>query len=668
VANDQARVGIKITADAGQAKAEIDSTTESTNALGASASLNAENFAALKEMVASVGTEVADLTEILAADDASLETMQSALGRTTVAVANLREVIATLQEAGQPVPASVLVALDLAQTKVVALTEEFHGLAAAETEAGTAGAAAGEKVALGGVNIDRAATSSRGLKLALLGVTESMGGVIGVVAPWLLLLTLAPTVISQVATGVEKLTGFLASSRDKLADWVEGVQESIDVERKKGETDDQYSARLKIATDLQQKATEAQTAMNAGVLPLIDNIKLATVAWIAHEIALHPTPQLYALLAEASKAAGLKVVESFSDVQAKAEALNVTLQAILAVQGPAAATTWAEANRGAVKEIIQAYSDQGQKVPPEIQKVADALGIMSREQEKATKLQKELNAELQKASDQYVKSEPEIVKLALAVEDSEKAYVKATAAVEAHRRETNTAIEANTKTTVEGIDKQIESLDSLGLTQDEKNKKENDLLAEITKVRTDALNKEIENNKKAEDDQATLDRKEAERLIAFQERATKEGISLAVLGDAKDALKGKVTDLTDKIVEELKQHGYAAAAAVAAGDRLEKEATPKVVKLADAHTKVNDAMRAAPDAASAAGSAFDTLGTHVDGLAQKLVNLQHQIDAATGSAGGGGIPGLQGGAPLVGGEIGGGGDGGGTGGGGGGGF
>ena len=646
-------VHVEVTADGSQAKQEFADTAAAEQQVGDSAqsasSASSAYFEGLAARVAAVKVEVADLSEIVKDEDLSLtfDQMQSAVGRATVAVAELRSVVASLQASGQPVPASTLAALAQAEAQVTSLTTELHALAAAEEEAGTAGQAAGGRVGGSAPEIEKAAVSSRGFRVALLDMTTGIGGVVGALAPWILALTLAPTVISQVSKGIETLVGWLATGRDKLADWIEGVDSSTDAERKKGETDQEYADRLKTVADLQQKGTEAVFAQAAGLISETSNVKLATVEWIAHQAAIQKTPELYALLNAALAAAGLKTVKTFDDIKTEAEKLEVSLQAELAVNGPAAAATFAEKNRAAVQEVVQGYADAGQRVPPAIQKIADALGIESRQAEQASKLHAEIDKTLQKMSDQYLASVPKLAALSLELQKNEQEYTKSTAAIEEHRRQANAAIEDETKNTVSGLYAQISALKEKGLSDQQYADEVNRILGEVKKVRDDATKAELKNNDDAKQSQDALDRDEADKLIKFQERARAEGTSLQGLTVFRQTLQKAVVDLTGKVEEELKAHGLAAAAAVAAGDRLKTDATPKVENHAKAVEKVNGALRDMPTASAGAVGSLGQLGSAVDEVAEKLLRTQQILNELNGAATGGSPNGGAGGSATA---------------------
>jgi len=221
--------------------------------------------------------------------------------------------------------------------------------------------------------------------------------------------------------------------------------------------------------------------------------------------------------------------------------------------------------------------------------------------------------------------ERKVYDLVEALEAERKKHIETVAAIELHRQEQNAAIADSTAKTVAALDTQIDALVKKENFDAADANKLNDLLGQESAARKKALDQTVANNTAAalsEEEEAKRDTKAKSDIIG---KLKDLGESLESAQKTHDKYKAHVEAVISVMEDQALKAAAAAEAHVAAGNRLEKEASPKVESHAKLHERVVTALAAVPGATTTAGESLSNFGDKCVALGDKLDAIRVHI-------------------------------------------
>jgi len=676
---DEARVGISITADTSQAKPAIDSVAASTKELGVASEQSAAASTAELEAVdaktkilgtaagqydaatlAALGFKLAQEEEgVAAAESAAAEEVNTA-ARAEGAGVTINAAVAERALSGSR-QALIRAAIDSALAET-GLKDAFLAAAPALIAAATAGYA---------VNAILGAMKDRGLEVSTIGdvisrvmdrIAISFGGVSKEGAKIVEQLT----AIDQKARAAGASGEVFASGQERLAAAGVDVSKAIAVEVEKLQQASDRFGGMYAEGELARQAAADFTAELDKV-----NKQLNLVAAFSPADARKLTQALvdWALSADHS-AERLAAIEGAIK---RVIGANKDLADELSKASPAVRNAYL--SWGDEVDTLKAKQEALRK---EGATDAEVQALTATSTDNLTKSARELDGTLTHMNPQVAaqveawrKAHPELLtvdKDLQTIRKSEydliealnlegKKHVENLAIIQLTAAEKNRTLQTSTKDTVDGIDTEIDSITSRDHSDTESKNLLDQLYTQRKKIRSEALAQEIENNNEASAsaaDEAVRHKKASDDILGSIDSLIKgygpleEKIKAAKEGH--DHYAESAAHVSKALDDQLEKAAQNAAAQIAAAARIRGEATPAITGHADAHERINAAMRDTPSAAEIFVGALGNAKTAVAGLRTELAGLQADVDRLAGS--GGGIPGLQGGQPLVGGEAG----------------
>lgn len=388
MADRDLKLGVEVVG-APEAKAQLDSLKQSTDALGtenaqvassatAAAAATTEQAAATRVATAAAAGQVVEQTAVvgalrearasmvaLAASTAEGgSVMTAALGRAAIAVAGLEAEIIATKASGGVVTAAQMAGLDTYKARLAELalglrttgasTEFATGhsrlLTTATTQA--ANAIAGKSVQVGALG---------GAMLRL---------VTGPIGLFITAVTLLPSLIKIVVDTVGNWS-------TKIGETIAGLNEQDGVLRKSGESTEAYTARANAAAEAQALHERAIKAADAGIIPYTDDVQALTAAYVLHQAAARGVVAPTQDLEQAAKALGITLIATYSG------ATNAAVQAFLDIyasklkEGQFSADEFAAANKGMIEEWISSMQRAHADIPPTLVDIAAKQGVLT---------------------------------------------------------------------------------------------------------------------------------------------------------------------------------------------------------------------------------------------------------------------------------------------------
>lgn len=559
----------------------------------------ADALAKLNTLYGQTATEVADLTEILAADDLTIDQMQLALGRTVASMAEFRAGIAQVQAAGLPVPEAANVALEKMQADIAALRIQLADLAATEEVTGAAGADMAAKIGAGeaAVDLERAAVSFRGLKLAAVESATAFLGVAGPILSVILIIGLLPLIIDQVVKGFGQVIDFLARMRDSFADWSQGVQNATVQVGKHAISLDDLTAASKKAADAEDRHAITAHAVAEGLIAAGNAADVAAAETDLLTKDVEHGSAASERLADDFKKLGIVIPQTSDEMGQRVEAFMLLYQKELAVNGPAYAEIFAEANKKFILAAIDALVAAGKPVPKVLQDIADSIGVVGTAMAAHLKEIEDNNKALSDSSRADYQKIQSMHDLIDQLDNEREKAAKTTAQIIASAAAETAAIKSKSTTAVADLQKEIDAIVAKGRYDEADTNKLNDLMHQQTVIRSQALADQV----RIDTDSTTS----VEKVAA--DTSKQQGIIKIAIGNtgaASEEEARKMHDGLDKEYTNLGKDGADAAVAigtavgsmVASSERLDSEARTKIKAYGQSHITSAEAVKKHQDA------------------------------------------------------------------------
>lgn len=614
---------IKATADAAQAKAElagvnaeIDKTAASTEvATSATVSHTAavtedtaeelrrqavlDRQAALLRDVGDAQRAAAIAVDAMgAAASTGGKAYAEAIEAAASAVARLEIAQEAVRARGGPIGAAAIAELAAFDAAVQAASASVE-----RTEPGYKNFSANVSLARGNVEgLSRAATGAAD-HIGIFGrAIQLLAGPIGL---FIAAIALIPQALSKWAEWSQVVSNKLATLLAGLTDSrreVDSQGKAIDV------LSDQYQ-RAADATALHERATRA---MSAGLIEATDNAKRADAEEIIREAALHRSTTATTAYVNALKEFGIKAFESFSGAQTAATAFLTEYQRA-SRESSAVARAFAEENSAALERILQRYALLGRDVPPELKKIAEGLGLISKAESELA-----ANQDLQKKTAEKVSDLKEkYAELTKAIADSTKAYQDQSKAIEDNRKKAIEASNAVKVTEIQNLEEQGTKFEGVYKGQanvvSDYRVSVNQHFADIAKARQAEFDREQQVNRDAEKAQTDLTKK-------YQDESKRQKDALSDTADALKAAEGRLASLTQVINDQSAALSSVRPKLFEAGIAAE-DLDGKVGPLATSTSQAADATASLGVRAGIVAGQLAAAGGQVDSLAAKLANL-----------------------------------------------
>jgi len=218
-------------------------------------------------------------------------------------------------------------------------------------------------------------------------------GSVGLLSRALMLLTttaLGPLVLVLVLliTHFKEMGEWVLKTSEKVDVWIRNIGRATPII-------DDLTKSGKAAADSADLLARAHDAMSKGVIAVTHDTKIMVAEYIVHQAAVHQSTVMTDELAAAQKLLGIKSEVSFAQLKNSVNSFMETYKSRLERDGVGAANAYAEANRKLVEQTINRYHALRIAVEPDLQAIADALGIVAEADKKAAegvKLQDKYNA------------------------------------------------------------------------------------------------------------------------------------------------------------------------------------------------------------------------------------------------------------------------------------
>jgi hypothetical protein len=424
-----------------------------------------------EEATASVdglGRSMADLTAEEARQEAVLAEHSSLLANLTEAQTEAAQSVAAMADAAQSGGAKYTAAIKEAQLAVAALEEAQMAVAASGGPISPAAvsqlAAFDAAVAAASLSMQKGAVSTRqfseeanlmrgnvgGLARALAGAAGDTDSFIGKLAAVALPAGAALGVLALIPLVIDKISKAWLSATETIGGLVSGLDESTSAVDKHGKA-------LGVLTDAYQKAMDVQAdqsrllyAIAAGFAANTTSMNDNLAAYKLQQAAMRGWVIDSADMVAASKQFGLKLPEDFDHVRLSGQAFFNDYQNQTKVSA-AAARAFAEENQTRLGEIIDRYLELGKTVPPELQKIADSIGLVSKAEAD--------NAKNRDLENKYVETintiKGKLVELSEQLDINARSYTDHATKVEADRVASIAAIDATTNKTLTDLQLQV---------------------------------------------------------------------------------------------------------------------------------------------------------------------------------------------------------------------
>jgi hypothetical protein len=170
----------------------------------------------------------------------------------------------------------------------------------------------------------------------------------------------------------------------KIGELLVGLDSQAGVIRKAGESTDDYQKRVNEAADANEDLDRAVAASRKGIIGVTADSAKLRAEWILHAEAMHQGSQSADKLAFAYKELGLKMVESLRFEDAKEGIESFIRQYDNELKkGENAARRFTDANKDHLLRLMEAYEDKGRAIPAALQKIADKYDVVTQKQKES---------------------------------------------------------------------------------------------------------------------------------------------------------------------------------------------------------------------------------------------------------------------------------------------
>jgi len=372
-------------------------------------------------------------------------------------------------------------------------------------------------------------------------------------------------------------------------------------------------------TEASTNATRAMAAMGAGFIATTQDIQKAEAALTLHLSALHGWTLETQNAIAAMKEFGIKIPEAFDSVKAKAQAF-VDVYAAELKKGAGEARAFAEQNKGTLDALESRFITMGEKVPPELKKISDGIGLIPKAEQELEKHQEQWDKLTKSLADLGAKAD----ELSKKLTDNGKAFQDHANKIEQDRQTAIAAIDSTTKKTIADLDLQVKQTEEAhkarAISDTDYFTKINTLVADEAKAKQDAYTAETKINDDAAKDQKKL----ADDHAVETKRITDD---LATLAEKQVDAKKKQEELTEvrRLDQEILSKTQPLLFQAGIDTKLLSDAQ---VPLA-ANTK--QAAQAHVDLGAAAKSSSSDLTT-LEGVADSLIQKYRDLAAAASDA------------------------------------
>jgi hypothetical protein len=171
---------------------------------------------------------------------------------------------------------------------------------------------------------------------------------------------------------------------NKIGDLMAGLDSQAGVMRKSGESTADYQKRVNEAADANEELDRAVNASRAGIIGVTGDSERLRAEWILHAEAMNAGSQSAEKLAFAYKELGLKMVESLKFEDARADIESFIRQYDNELKkGENSARRFTDANKEFILARMEAYEDEGQAISADLQQIADKYGIVTQKQKES---------------------------------------------------------------------------------------------------------------------------------------------------------------------------------------------------------------------------------------------------------------------------------------------
>ncbi len=408
MADQDRELALKITANAEQAKAELQELQQAEQGLVTTSTEATAATAGSATAIKGVGDAAEGSADQV---DGASDTLSDLGSTATVAgLAQQKLSTATTATAGAVQAATGIVeknvaaeTADAAATNLAAVSAEKKAVAErAEAAATVASTGITEKDTVAEIGNTAATESSVNAHAAQalankaagaaiagheLSVSKLATGLIKIAAPALGFVTVIALLPQLFRLVIDKTTEWSKSIGDHIA----GLDKQNDVVRKAGETTEAYTARVNEVLDAESKRLVTNYAMQQGVIAFTKDLSVADAEMAIHKESLRAGAVTAEDLAAAYKKLGFEVSDALSleETHAKIktffEAYKVELD-----KGEFFAQKFVEANKGHLKDWMDTEKGTTGVIDQHLQQLADKYGVVTDEQKKAVEQAKEL--------------------------------------------------------------------------------------------------------------------------------------------------------------------------------------------------------------------------------------------------------------------------------------
>lgn len=399
--------------------------------------------------------------------------------------------------------------------------------------------------------------------------------------------------------------------------------------------------KYKSLAEAQDALARAQNAARDGVIQSTDDLKRLSAEFVVHTAALHGATAETAQFLAAAKLLGIKLPETFDSIKASAQGFLELYQARLKT-GALAAREFAEDNETLLNRIFAKYVKLGQDIPPELKKIADSIGFVSKAESELAK-----NDDLQKKTAEKVSDlKQKYADLEKALTDSAKSFKEHSDAIEKNRKAATAAIEATTAATIKSLQAEIKANEDAHNARTISDTKYfenvNRLIAQEATAKQKAYEAE-----KALDEKAVKDKVDLEEKFKAEQRKRKEALDDTRV--AEEAAEGRLKSLNAERFNEItalaavRPHLFDAGIAAEDLDgKVEslagntKAATSATVDFSDVLINIGPGMHGAAEAAQVLEAQLTRVAAAARDAAAAVASVVTGPGPSSGGGGGGG--------------------------------
>lgn len=358
---------------AGESAGQVGESRDALSDLGSSATVAGLAQQRLSDSIK--GSTGAIVTQVTATKTSTVATQADTVAETQQTVATKGSTVAALADAGAETVQAAATRSSTSSVMANALAMTGSTTATRGATAANAGYTASAGLMGMGARAAGAAIAGKELSVARLatGLVKLAAPVLGVVT----VIALLPAVIKLV---VEKVSDWST----KIGENIVGLDLQAGVARKAGESTQDYQKRVNEAADANEDLERALNASRKGLIGVTaDSEKLRAEGILLAE-GLHQGTQSAEKLAFAYKELGLKMVESMKFEDAQLGITNFIAQYDRELKkGENSARRFTDTNKDFVLARMEAYEDEGRAIPAALQAIADKYDIVTTAQKES---------------------------------------------------------------------------------------------------------------------------------------------------------------------------------------------------------------------------------------------------------------------------------------------